>query len=253
MIKSELLSKYNFIEHGFFTRNGGVSKGLYNSLNLGSGSKDSPENIKENRNIICKKMGVTVDNLVTLYQTHSNKCVYITNNNKHLKYEADAMVTKEKNIALGILTADCVPILLYETNNEIIAAVHAGWKGAISGIIENTILKMEKLGGNRDSIIASIGPCIGVDSYEVDLKFKEKFISTAENNEIFFRDSKKEGKAFFDIGAFAMERLKNLSIKRIDNIKNDTCAEPEKFFSYRRSCINNEPDYGRQISTICLK
>ena len=185
MFYSKQLKKYNKIKHCFFSRNRGFSKGLYKSLNCGKGSNDNKKNILKNLLLISKKMDVKKSNLALMYQTHSKKVIEIKKNYLKKRIYSDAIITKTKNLALCVVTADCVPILLYDYINNIIGCIHAGWKGAYSGIIENTIIKMNKINSNN-KIIACIGPCIGKNSYEVDINFYKKFqAQTKKNKKIF--------------------------------------------------------------------
>ena len=251
MFFSKQLIKFKNINHCFFSRKNGFSKGIYSSLNCGKGSKDSRDHINKNLEFVCKKLGIENKNLVLMTQTHSNKVIIINENNLKLgRFEADAMITKVKGVALGVLTADCVPIILYDKKNKIIACIHAGWRGCINGIIENTVNKMKEL-CRDNSILASVGPCIGNQSYEVNEDFCENFKSQNEENSLFFKD-KGNDKLLFDIRGFVNKKLEFLGIKNIDNIDMDTFQDPENFYSYRRSKKLQEPDYGRCISTICL-
>lgn len=259
IIKSELLSKNKATSHGFFTRKGGVSTGLYDSLNCGAGSNDSFENVKENHLRVINKIHQGdelnildhTDNLHTLYQIHSNKVITITDNFEG-KQEADGLVTKQKGMILGILTADCTPVLFSDSKNQVIGAAHAGWKGAFAGILENTISQMENLGAQRRFIDAAIGPTISQNSYEVGSEFYDRFINQSQSNTKFFIPSDKQGHYMFNLPLYVKHRLKNASINNIDDVKYDTCADEENFFSYRRSCLRKEADYGRNMSAICL-
>tara|TARA_B100000579_G_C22780298_1_gene828887 strand:- start:900 stop:1505 length:606 start_codon:yes stop_codon:yes gene_type:complete len=195
-------------------------------------------------------MRVDVKKLVLMYQTHSNKVIIIDNKNKNLmKFKSDAIVTKIRGLALGVVTADCVPIILYDLKNHIIGCVHAGWKGASSGIIENTIKKFKKLNSNN-KIYASVGPCIGSKSYEVDLNFYKKFISKSKKNNIYFINKNKT-KKLFNLRKYVNDKLIKLSVK-VDNINKDTFKENSNFFSYRRSQKLGQNDYGRCISLVVL-
>ena len=176
MFYSKKFKKFKNINHCFFSRKGGFSKGIYRSLNCGQGSKDNKKNVNKNLSLILKKMKINEKRLSLMHQTHSNKVIVISKKNKNSKkFNSDAIITKMKGCALGVVTADCVPIILYDIKNQIIGCVHAGWKGASSGIIENTIKKFKKLNSNN-KIFASVGPCIGKKSYEVDINFYKKFI-----------------------------------------------------------------------------
>tara|TARA_B100001121_G_scaffold309125_1_gene334990 strand:+ start:4115 stop:4867 length:753 start_codon:yes stop_codon:yes gene_type:complete len=249
MYYSNKLKRFKQIKHCFFSKKGGYSKGIYKSLNCGEGSNDSKKNVKKNLILIAKKMMVKRNNLFLMYQTHSNKVVEIKKNNSKRKVLADAMITREKNIALGVVTADCIPVILYDKKNNIIACIHAGWKGAFSGIIKNTIYKIKKI-NNQNKIYASIGPCIGKKSYEVDLEFYKKFVTKTKKNKSYFSFKNKK-KKFFDLRKFVSDKLKEQDVL-VDNVNRDTFTERNNFFSYRRSSLLKEGDYGRCISVIRL-
>ena len=192
MFFSKKLSKFKEIHHCFFSRKGGFSKGLYKGLNCGRGSKDKKKNIKKNLHYVAKKIGVKIYNLILMHQTHSNKVIEINKKNMKKKIIADAIITREKGVALGVVTADCVPILLFDYENKIVGCIHAGWKGAFSGILKKTIDKFKSL-GSSNQIFASIGPCIGYKSYEVDIKFFKKFINRSiRNKQYFLKKNKKK-------------------------------------------------------------
>ena len=249
MFYSKKIKKFKNLKHCFFSKKNGFSKGIYKSLNCGKGSKDNKKNINRNLNYVAKKMSVKKNKLILMHQTHSNKVVEIKKNNYHKKILADAMFTKMSGVALGVLTADCVPIIIYETRNKIIGCIHAGWKGASSGIINNTITKIKRINSNS-KIFASVGPCIGRKSYEVDMNFYKKFISKSLNNKIYFT-KKNKLKMFFNLRKFVTDKLLKLGV-RVDQVNRDTFAEKTNFFSYRRSCKLKQKDYGRCISTICM-
>lgn len=244
------LSKNSLVKHGFFTRNGGASDGIYSSLNCGVGSKDLSATVKENRNRALKTLTNNAK-LFGLYQIHSNKIIYVDEKSQD-RAEADALVTDKKNIALSILTADCTPVFFCDSKNNIIAAAHAGWNGAISGIIENTVQKMLELGAELPSIQASIGPTIAQASYEVGEEFYQTFCDKNSSWSKLFIPSKNHSHHMFDLPAFVEMQLKNAGVRQISNVKRDTYAEAEEFFSYRRSCHQKEADYGRNISIITL-
>ena len=249
MFYSKKLKKIKQIKHCFFSRKNGFSKGIYKGLNCGKGSKDKKINIKKNLNYVAKKMNVERSKLILMHQTHSNKVVEIKKNNYKKKIIADAMITKMKGFALGVLTADCVPIILYDVKNEIIGCIHAGWRGAFLGVIKNTIFKIRKINsGNK--IYACIGPCIGKKSYEVDKDFYKMFISRSKNNKVYF-SKKNKIKKLFNLRKFVTDKLVKANIK-IDQVERDTFAEKSNFFSYRRSCKLKQKDYGRCISSICM-
>ena len=247
MFYSKKLKKIKQIKHCFFSRKNGFSKGIYKGLNCGKGSNDNKKNINKNLNYVAKKMGSEKTKLILMHQTHSNQVIEIKKNNYKKKILADAMITKMNGIVLGVLTADCVPIIVYDAKNKIIGCIHAGWKGALSGIIKNTINKIKK-NNSSNKIYASIGPCINKKSYEVDKNFYKKFISKSKNNKIYF-SKKNRTKMFFNLRKFVTDKLLKLGVK-VDQVNRDTLSESSNFFSYRRSCKLKEKDYGRCISTI---
>ena len=249
MFYSKKFKKFKQIKHCFFSRKNGFSKGIYKGLNCGRGSKDNKKNINKNLNFVAKKMAVEKVKLILMYQTHSNKVIEIKKENFRKKVVADAMITKMADLALGVVTADCVPIIIYDIKNKIVGCIHAGWKGAFTDIIKNTVKKIKKLNLNS-KIYASVGPCIGKKNYEVDIKFYKKFVSKSRKNKIYFTDKNKD-KKFFDLRKFVTGKLLELNVK-IDQVKRDTFAEKSNFFSYRRSCKLKQKDYGRCISTIRL-
>ncbi len=250
MYFSRKLRKFKNIKHCFFSRKRGYSKGIYKSLNCGQGSNDTKKNISKNLDLVSKKIKVDKKKLKLMHQTHSSKVIVINNyNNNLLKYKSDAIITKLKGIALGVVTADCVPIILYDKENQIIGCIHAGWKGAFSGIIEKTIKKFKKL-NSKNEIYAAIGPCIGHKSYEVDFNFYKKFISKSKKNEIYFIN-KKKNKKLFNLRLYVNDKLKKLNVI-VDNIYKDTFKEKSNFFSYRRSKKLGQSDYGRCISVVTM-
>jgi len=249
MFYSKKLKKIKQINHCFFSRKNGFSKGIYKGLNCGKGSKDKKGNVKKNLDYVAKQMDVEKDKLILMYQTHSNKVVEIKKNNYKKKIIADAMITKMKGFALGVVTADCVPIILYDTKNEIVGCIHAGWKGAFFDVIKNTISKMKKISsGNK--IYACIGPCIGKKSYEVDINFYKMFITQSRDNKIYFSNKSKK-KKLFNLRKFVTNKLVKANIK-VDQVYRDTFVEKSNFFSYRRSCKLKQKDYGRCISSISM-
>ncbi len=245
------------IYHGFFGRQGGVSGGLYESLNCGEGSKDSPQDVQANRALVTAKAGLEEGNVLSLYQIHSNKCVYVTKTwDKETRPEADSMVTDLAGFGLGILTADCAPVLFHgrkKGGSPVIGAAHAGWKGALAGVMENTINALEDLGAEKHSIHACVGPCIGPQSYEVSAEFKPPFMKQDPQNERFFRSVDKSGHLMFNLPDYCLSRLKNAGISNAFALHIDTYSAETKFFSYRRTTHRNETDYGRQISLIAIK
>ena len=251
MYFSKKLNEFTNVKHCFFSRKGGVSKDIYNSLNCGLGSNDERENVLNNLSIISEKIGVNKNNLFTMNQTHSNKIEIINDLNQNNKrINADALITNIQNIAISVLTADCVPILIYEKINNIVACVHAGWKGASTGIIENTFNQIVEM-SNRRKIYVAIGPCIGFKNYEVGKEFDDKFIRENKKNELFFFLNKKN-KFFFDLRKYVAFKISKFNVDYIENIDLDTYNEKENFFCFRRSRKIGEKDYGRCISAISL-
>ena len=237
--------------HCFFSKHGGVSEGIYSSLNCGLGSNDNKNNVLNNLAIVSKKIGVSKNNLFIMNQTHSNKVVTINENNKNIqRIGSDALITRNKNIAISVLTADCVPVLIYEEVNHVIACIHAGWKGSINGIIKNTLKEIVNIGKNH-KIHVAVGPCIGVKNYEVGKEFYNEFVKENKKNEIFFFHTQKD-KFLFNLRSYVNFKIKEFNIEHLENIDFDTYAEKENFFSFRRSGYLGEKDYGRCISTISL-
>lgn len=242
------------ISHHFFTREGGVSEGLYASLNVGIGSKDVPANVTENRTRTAAHFGLPHAALATVHQVHSPNVVVLDHVPEiAARAEADAMVTREKNIILGILTADCVPVLFYDEVHGVIGAAHAGWKGAYSGVIHNTITAMEGLGAVRTHIHVLTGPAINQESYEVGEEFLARLVEEREENAGFFVESGRMAHYLFDLKSYVKSKIRREQVASIDVHADDTRALENKYFSYRRSCLKNEPDYGRQISCIVMK
>ncbi|MDB5689384.1 MAG: hypothetical protein JWL91_1260 [Sphingomonas bacterium] len=240
------------IPHGFLGRQGGVSTGLYAGLNVGLGSDDERAAIIENRRLAAAAVAPAA-RLVTLHQVHSAEAVMVAEPfADDARPHADALVTDRPGLLLGILTADCVPVLLADARSGVVGAAHAGWKGAIAGVTDATIAAMERLGANRDRIAAAIGPCIGRASYEVDEAFLGRFAAADPGNERFFRDGRRAGYYQFDIEAYVVARLAAAGIVRIEALGLDTYADEARFFSYRRATHRGEPGYGRQISLIAV-
>ena len=252
MFFSKKLKKFENLKHCFFSRKNGVSKGYYESLNCGLGSDDKKASVLKNFEFVAKKITCNKKSLITLNQQHTNKVIHFDSNRSvKNKLTGDAIVSEVKNIGIGILTADCAPIFFYDHKKKIIGCAHAGWKGALKGIIRNTVKKFNELNSNNNDLIAVVGPCISKKNYEVKADFFEKFIVQDKNNKNFF-DRASGKKYFFDLRGFINKELFNLNIKNIDNIEMDTFSEKEFFFSYRRSQRNAEQDYGRCISVILM-
>ena len=239
------------VPHGFLGRRGGVSEGICSSLNVGLGSGDDREAIRENRRRAVEAV-VPGGALVTLHQVHSATAILVTEPfPDDARPKADALVTDRPGLLLGILTADCTPILFSDRSAGVVGAAHAGWKGAIGGVIGATVEAMERLGADRSRIVAAIGPTIASKSYEVDDGFFRRFVGEAPDNERFFADGK-PGHYQFDLEGFVVSRLAEAGLARIEALGLDTYSNPDRFFSYRRATHRGEPDYGRQISLIAL-
>lgn len=240
------------IRHGFFTRAGGVSTGIYRGLNVGVGSQDSLEHVTENRRRVAGWLGVTPQNLLTLYQIHSADAVVVREPFTGERPRADAMVTDRPGIALGALAADCGPILYAEAQAGVIGAAHAGWKGALTGVLEATIEAMEQLGAQRSRIVAILGPSISAVNYEVGPEFIDRFVAADPANADYFAPSSKGGHAMFDLNRYTVDRLKRAGVET-DMVGRCTYSDEDDFYSYRRTTHRHEPDYGRQISAIVLE
>ena len=251
MIKSKKLSRFKSIEHAFFNRLGGMSTGIFKSLNCGKNSSDKQKNIQKNLRVVGNKIKAKSKKIILLNQVHGIKFHYISKHSKfNNKFEGDALITDKKSLPIAVLTADCVPILIYDKNREMIAAIHAGWKGAYKGIIKKVIKFMIKKGCSSKNIIAAIGPCISFNSYQVKEDFIKKFIKKDNKNIIFFKKTK--NKNYFNLNKYVHFQLKSLDIKKIDIIDKDTFNAKNNFFSARRSISHNENDYGRNISIIMI-
>jgi YfiH family protein len=252
-LDSPLLSAVPRLRHGFFNREGGVSQGIYAALNGGTGSNDDPERVAENRRRMARQMGVALEHLLTAFQVHSADVAVASSPwDTASRPRADAIVTRTEGLAIGITAADCGPILFADPNARVIGAAHAGWKGALTGIVESTVGAMESLGADRTNIVAAIGPLIRQHSYEVGNEFVERFIESDAENSLFFVPATREGHAMFDLAGFIRSRLENAGVLIIDDIGIDTYSDP-RFFSYRRSVHRKEADYGRHIHAIVLE
>ena len=253
MISADLLADLPHIRHGFFTREGGVSGGLFASLNCGYGSGDDRAAVAENRHIAARALGRAGPELVTGFQVHGTDVATVESVwRPGDQPRIDGMVTDRKGVVLGILTADCAPVLLVDQSRGIIGAAHAGWKGAFAGIVEATIAAMERLGAERGRIRAAIGPCIGRDSYEVGPEFRARFVAADPSNEIWFRPSARPDHALFDLAGYLAARVAALGLAGVTATGQDTAAETGRFFSYRRTCLAGGADYGRMVSAITL-
>ena len=250
MLKSKKFIKLKNISHGFFGKKGGVSNGIYSKLNCGPGSNDKISNVKKNIKIVSKKFKVTPKNLILLKQIHSNKCHFVLKRPSK-KLIGDGLITSKKNLALGILTADCAPVLIYDKKSPMIAAIHVGWKGAFKNILKKCIKFMAQKGAKKQNISAVIGPSIFRENYEVKNDFMKKFLDLNSRNRKFFYF--KKSKIFFDLKEFVKSQLRSLRISNIEVINKDTFKNKSEFFSARRALKNKEDDYGRNISIIMLK
>ena len=252
-LQSPLLSAIPGLRHAFFSREGGVSDGIYASLNGGLGSNDDPAAVAENRRRMAEQMGVPPSHFLGVHQIHSPDAVVATGPWQGAsRPRADSIVTRTEGLAIGITAADCGPLLLVDPDARVIGAAHAGWKGALTGIVESTIEAMEKLGAERAGIVAAIGPLIRQPSYEVGNEFVERFMEEDAENTLFFLPAAREGHAMFDLAGFIRKRLENAGVLVIDDIGIDTYSD-ERFFSYRRSVHRKEPDYGRHVHAIVLE
>jgi len=252
-LQSESLAQLDGVRHAFYTRRGGVSEGIYDSLNCGLGSGDLRDAVIENRRRAMAFLELPEAALATNFQIHSPDVIVVDQVwPRDERPKADAMVTRAPGIALGILTADCAPILFADTFNGIVGAAHAGWRGALSGVAEATIAAMVKLGAEPHSIRAAIGPCISQASYEVGPEFPAPFLSQDEGNRRFFGPSQRPGHFMFDLGGYLAARLRASGIADVGIVARDTCAEAEDFFSYRRTTLSQGKDYGRGLSAIAL-
>ena len=241
------------IKHAFFTRDGGVSDGIYASLNGGQGSNDDPVHVQDNRARMAAYMGVGEENFLSLYQVHSAICVPVERPwNRDERPHADAMATNRRGIALGIGTADCGPILFADPQAGVIGAAHSGWKGAIGGVLEATIVAMEAKGASRSTMIAALGPMLSQDNYEVGPEFLAQFIAHDDANARFFRAGTKRGHPHFDLPGFIVSRLESAGVGTIEACGLCTYADEARFYSYRRKTHRGEADYGRLIASIML-
>lgn len=242
------------VRHAFFTREGGVSTGIYASLNGGQGSRDDPAHVKENRRRMAAFLEVPDSHLISCYQIHSAEAVIVDQPwTRDDAPRADAMVTRTPGLALGVPIADCGPVLMADNEAGVVAATHSGWKGAFTGVLETTIERMETLGAARARIVAAIGPLIRQQSYEVGSEFVTRFHDADHKNIRFFAPSEREHHSLFDLPGYIAMRLKKAGVGTVEDLCLDTYSEEERFFSYRRSTHRNEPDYGRLVAAIALK
>jgi hypothetical protein len=253
MLQASLLATVPRIRHAFFTRSGGVSLGVYASLNGGVGSNDAPDKVAENRARMAAALGVSADRLLTPYQIHSPDVVVADEPwARENRPRADAVVTRVRGLAIGVSTADCGPLLLADSEAGVIGAAHAGWRGALTGVIEATIDAMERLGADRSRIAAALGPTIRQPNYEVGPEFVERFLAADPANSRYFTQSQRAGHAMFDLTGYIADRVQRAGIEQFEDLGLCTYAEPDRFFSYRRTTRSGEPDYGRHINAIAL-
>lgn len=240
------------VRHGFFTREGGVSTGLYGSLNVGVGSKDDPAAVAENRARVAGWFGRTADDLASCYQIHSAVARVAEAGWKGERPEGDATVTAAPGVICGVLTADCAPILLADAEAGVVGAAHAGWKGALGGIVHSTVSAMEALGARPDRMVAVVGPCIGLESYEVGADFQERFEHHDPGSARFFQPGVADDRRQFDLPGFVLWRLEQAGVGDAAWTGHDTRIDGARFFSNRRAHLDGEPDFGRMMSAISL-
>jgi YfiH family protein len=253
ILQATALAALNGIRHAFFTREGGVSSGIYASLNSGIGSQDLADNVTENRARMAAAVGVAPDRLLTAYQIHSPRVVRVDEPwTADERPRADAMVTRLPGLALGISTADCGPVLFADADARVIGAAHAGWRGAVSGVIEATIAAMEAIGADRRRMVAALGPTISQSNYEVGPELVEQFVAADAANAQFFIAAERAGHARFDLPGYIMQRLRRAGVATVEDLGRCTYAEPERFYSFRRTTHRGETDYGRHVNAIAL-
>jgi len=253
MIQAKTLADLDGVQHRFFTRRGGVSAGLFSSLNCGYGSADDPSNVRENRRRVAEHFGLSEPDLQTLHQIHSTEVLTVTDErwSSPGAPKADGLVTDRPGVVLGVMAADCAPVLLADADAGVIGAAHAGWKGALGGVVDTTIAAMEKLGARRERIQVAIGPCIGPASYEVGPEFPAPFLAQDEANAAFFRAASRAGHFMFDLPGYLVHRIARNGVA-VAATGHDTLTATEDFFSYRRNTLSGERDYGRGLSAIAL-
>ncbi|MEI6281765.1 MAG: peptidoglycan editing factor PgeF [Alphaproteobacteria bacterium] len=252
VIHSALLNHVAGVRHAFFTRQGGASKGRYASLNLGRGSQDDPADVEENRAIAAGFFGAEASDLNTCFQIHSTITVVADGAWCDKRPHGDAVISQTPGVICGALSADCAPVLIADGQAGIVAAAHAGWRGALDGIVQAAVKSMVALGADPGRMVAAVGPCIGPDSYEVGLEFLEKFEADAPGSGQFFRPGRSEEKRMFDLPAFVLARLRTAGVAQHEWTGHDTCTNEALFFSNRRAVIRKEGDYGRLLSAISL-
>jgi purine-nucleoside/S-methyl-5'-thioadenosine phosphorylase / adenosine deaminase len=255
-ITSSALADIPGVRHGFFTRRGGVSGGIYASLNCGPGSGDDAVHVTENRARVMRALGFergASAGLNTLAQIHSAEVVRLRRAlppGRHPR--ADALVTDVPGLAVGVLAADCVPVLFADTAGRVVAAAHAGWKGALAGIVAATVAAMEAMGASAEGIVACVGPSIQQPSYEVGAELRRRFIDADPHNRAYFRDAERGGHFMFDLSKYVAQRVEAAGVAGVERFEHDTYTCEQDFFSYRRATHRGEADYGRQVSAIVL-
>lgn len=253
MLQAESFLRLGHVRHGFFTRAGGVSGGLYDSLNGGLGSQDDAGNVRENRALMAAALGVAADRFVTCYQIHSPEVVTVEAPwPREASPRADAVVTRVPGLAIGVTTADCGPVLFADGEAGVVGAAHAGWKGALTGVLEATLAAMERLGAARARIAVALGPMIRQPNYEVGPEFIARFCGEQADNARFFAPAPRPGHAQFDLPGYIAARLARAGVGAVEDLGRCTYAEADRFFSYRRSTHRREPDYGRHVNAIAL-
>lgn len=241
------------VRHAFFTRRGGVSRGIYTSLNCGRGSGDSAGAVDANRARAMAALDLPAAALFTNHQIHSAEVVTVDEaSDPETRRQADGLVTMRPDVALGVLAADCAPVLFAAPDDGVIGACHAGWRGAVGGVCEATVDAMIELGARPDGIRVAVGPCIGFESYEVGPEFPEPFLAQDRENGRFFEQAARDGHFLFDLSGYLVRRLSGLGLGEVYRLDCDTCRDEANFFSYRRSCQREHPDYGRQLAAITL-
>jgi YfiH family protein len=254
-LTSTVLAGKRELQHGFFTRQGGVSRGIYASLNCGPGSSDDGAHVTENRARVMAALGSAgaCQGLNTLAQVHSADVVQLRQALPAGRYpRADALVTDAPGVVVGVLAADCVPVLFADTAARVVAAAHAGWKGALAGIIDATVASMGELGARAERIVACVGPCIQQQSYEVGAELRQRFVTADADNGAYFRGSRRAGHFMFDLSKYVAHRIEAAGVAGVERLEVDTYTNERDFFSYRRATHGGQPDYGRQVSVIAL-
>ena len=254
MIQARTLADLDGVQHRFFTRQGGVSEGLYSSLNCGYGSGDQPDNVRENRRRAAAQFALGETDLLTVHQFHSTDVLTVATERwtSPGAPKGDALVTDRPGVVLGVLAADCAPVLCADAEAQVIGAAHAGWKGALGGVVDTTIAAMEKLGARRERVRAAIGPCIGAASYEVGPEFPAPFLAQDAGHAAFFKPSPRAGHFIFDLAGYLLGRIARTGVA-VSATRHDTLGATEDFFSYRRNTLQGVRDYGRGLSAIALR